>query len=126
MRTGTSSKKASRTLVAGVITLAFVAHALIPQGFMPTASSAFLLEICPEGFPAQLLRHADHHQHGGPHSYTEHCVFASAPASGPVSHIPQLGDFSLSELAPATRFVFRAVRVQLVYLPHARGPPLPG
>jgi len=124
MRTGTSNR-VSRTSVAGVITLAFVAHALIPQGFMPAAGRPWSLEICPEGFPAQLLRHAGHHHDGRTHSYTEHCLFGSAPTSGPVLHLPLLTDPHLTELIPATYFISRVVRVQLVYLPHARGPPIP-
>lgn len=115
------SKKATRTLIAGVMLLAFAVRALVPQGFMPASDSSFSIEICPEGFPAQLLVHAGHH-HPGTHSQIEHCVFGGACAGGPISHPPALSCLSLAQPAPA-RFLSAPILVQLVHLPHARGPP---
>jgi hypothetical protein len=116
------SSKSTRTLIAGIMLLAFAARALVPQGFMPASDRSFSLEICPDGFPAQFFVHAGHH-HPRTHSSSEHCVFGSAGASGPVSHPPPLAYTSLSQRAPATQTSSTAIRVQLVYLPHARGPP---
>ena len=116
------SHKATRTLIASVMLLAFVVRALVPQGFMPASDRAFSVEICPEGFPAQLLAHAGHH-HTGTHWHTEHCVFGSACAAGPASQFPLLTCLSLPEGVPATRVTSVAIIVQLVHLPEARGPP---
>jgi len=118
------SHKASRLLIAGVMLFAFVARSLIPQGFMPSSEQPFTVEICPEGFPAQLLVHAGHHHHGTGHSYTDHCVFGTACDSGTPSHSPILTDLWLASLAPAAPSVARAIVVRLVYLPHSRGPPV--
>lgn len=72
-----------------VLLVALVTRALIPAGFMPAGD--FTYQICPDGFPAQLLHdeHAAHHHHdGGSPSHehaarAEHCVFAAAAGTGP-------------------------------------------
>lgn len=117
------SNKAMRKLIAGIMLLAFAARALVPAGFMPASDRAFSIEICPEGFPAQLLVHAGHHHHPGGHSQADHCVFGTACASGPISHAPPLTFISLAQGAPATPRLSTAILVQLVHLPQARGPP---
>jgi hypothetical protein len=53
----------------------------------------------------------------------DHCVFGSACAGGPVSHLPFISGVFLAELAQAAPFLSAAIVVQLVYLPHVRGPP---
>jgi hypothetical protein len=116
------SHKATRTLIASAMLLAFVVRALVPQGFMPASDRTFSVEICPEGFPAQLLAHVGHH-HPGTHWHTEHCVFGSACATGPASHVPLLTWLSLTESVPATHVTSAAIVVQLVHLPQTRGPP---
>jgi len=103
---------------------AFAARSLVPVGFMPSNERPFSVEICPEGFPAQLLVHAGHHRHGAGHSATEHCVFGTASVSGPPSHSSPLTGLSASLLAPTTPSAGRAIVVRLVYLPQPRGPPL--
>ena len=117
------SNKARRLLIAGVLLFAFVVRSLVPEGFMPASERPFSVEICPEGFPAQLLVHGGHHHHGG-HSYTEHCVFGTACPSGPPSQAASLAAISLAELALAAPFIGAVIVVQLVYLPRARGPPV--
>ncbi|MFI4865515.1 MAG: hypothetical protein ACHQDB_00240 [Steroidobacterales bacterium] len=111
-----------RKLIAGIMLLAFAARALVPAGFMPASDRAFSIEICPEGFPAQLLGHAGHHHPGG-HSQADHCVFGTACASGLISRAPPLTFISLAQGAPATHRLSAAIPVQLVHLPKARGPP---
>jgi hypothetical protein len=118
------SRKASRILIAGVMLFAFAVRSLIPAGFMPSSERPFSAEICPEGFPAELLVHAGHHHHGAGHSYTDHCVFGTACVSGSPSHSSVLTDVSLSSLAAAAPSVARAIVVRLVFLPHSRGPPV--
>jgi hypothetical protein len=104
---------------------AFAAHALITPGFMPAEDRAWGLEICPEGFPAELLRHAHHHHHGGRHRGGEHCVFAAAPASGPLSHVAVPASAGFSGLVRALAPAPPATPVRLVHLPQARAPPAP-
>jgi hypothetical protein len=118
------SNKATRKLIAGVMLLAFAVRALVPQGFMPSSERPFTVEICPEGFPAELLMlGGHHHHHGGPQSQTEHCVFGTACASGPPSQLAVLTDSSSTELVRIAPGVVAATIVRLVYLPHVRGPP---
>jgi hypothetical protein len=119
-----SANKATRKLIAGVMLLAFAVRALVPQGFMPSSDRPFTVEICPEGFPAELLMlGGHHHHHGGPNSQTEHCVFGTACASGPPSQLALLADYSPTGLVRAAPRVAVASVVRLVYLPHVRGPP---
>jgi hypothetical protein len=110
-----------RQLIAGIILLAFAARALVPHGYMPSHERPFSIEICPEGFPAQLLGHTAHHHSGGP-AHSEHCVFGSACPPGPLSELPALSLFSLLESASPAHQVATIV-VRRVTLPHARGPP---
>jgi hypothetical protein len=122
------SHKATRKLIAGAMLLAFALRALVPQGFMPASDRPFAVEICPEGFPAEMLMPAGMHmaagdQHGGPHSHTEHCVFGTACASGPPSQFALLTELAPTELVRAVPVVAVAASVRLVYLPHVRGPP---
>lgn len=118
------SNKAMRKLIVGAMLLAFALRATIPQGFMPASDRPFTVEICPEGFPAEVLMlGGHHHHHGGPNSKTEHCVFGTACASGPPSQLTLLTDNSLTELVRAACFVTVAAVVRFVYLPHVRGPP---
>jgi hypothetical protein len=118
------SNKATRKLIAGVMLLAFALRALVPQGFMPSNDRPFTVEICPEGFPAELLMlGGHHHHHGGHQSQTEHCVFGTACASGPPSQLALLTHSSPAELVRAAPVVPDAAVVRLVYLPQLRGPP---
>jgi hypothetical protein len=104
--------------------LAFALRALVPQGFMPSSDRPFTVQICPEGFPAQLLMLAGHHHHhGGPDSHSEHCVFGTACASAPPSQPALPIASSPAQLVRATPPVAVAGSVRLVYLPHVRGPP---
>ena len=117
-------KRGAHRLIGGVILLAFALHALVPQGFMPASDRPFTVEICPEGFPAELLMlGGHHHHHGGPHSQAEHCVFGTACATGPPSHLALLTVRSPTKLVRAAPLVTVAAVVRLVYLPHVRGPP---
>ena len=118
------SNKATRKLIAGVMLLAFAVRALVPQGFMPSSDRPFTVEICPEGFPAEVLMlGGHHHHHGGPQSRTEHCVFGTACASGPPPQLALLTHSSPTELVRAAPALTVAAVVRLVYLPHLRGPP---
>jgi hypothetical protein len=117
-------RRGTYRLIACALLLAFSLRALIPQGFMPASDRPFAVEICPEGFPAELLMlGGHHHHHGGPNSPSEHCVFGTACASGPPSHLASLTDCSPTRQVRAAPVVTVAAVVRLVYLPHVRGPP---
>ena len=83
-----------RQWIISVLLVTVVVRALIPAGFMPAAD--FTYQICPDGFPAQLLHdeHAAHHSHHhgeqGSHEHgaarAEHCVFAAAAGAAPAPH----------------------------------------
>ena len=116
------SRKLSRALAASLMLAAFAARALITPGFMPADGRALALEICPEGFPAQLLPHAAHrHHHHGTGS--DHCVFAGACPTGPASQLPVLAAAHLVERATIPPLVAPTDPVRVVYLPQPRAPP---
>jgi hypothetical protein len=48
-------KRNRRTLMAGIMLVAFASCALIPPGFMPASGRPFSLEVCREGLPAGVL-----------------------------------------------------------------------
>jgi hypothetical protein len=116
------SRSNRRELIAALMLAAFAVRTLVPAGFMPARDGSLALEICPDGFPAQLLHHAAHHHSGG-HAHTDHCVFGGASAGAPVPHFPGLTALSVGRFAPGERWAAPTGAVRLVYLPQARGPP---
>src|SRR5579862_5241913 len=123
MRSGLS-KRSAHQFVTSVLLVALILRALIPSGFMPGGNGHFGLVICPDGFPAQLLAHHNHHQHpdSGQSAHFEHCPYgglASAPtphSTATASIVRIEGDLPLTcESSPVT--------IRLVYLPQPRGPP---
>ena len=116
-------KKVSRRLIAGVMLFAFAVRALVPQGFMPSGDRSFSVEICPEGFPAQLLTHTKHHHHGAGDSYTAHCVFGMASANGPPRPLTAPAAPLPAELDRPASCETPPLIVHFVYLPQSRGPP---
>jgi hypothetical protein len=134
MPTGLASQ-GSRKLIAGILLIALACRALVPAGFMPAPDHAFSLEICPDGFPTQLLHYVPAHGHGMHHSggashphgasRSEHCVFAAVASAGPathtlVVHLPL--DNSLPPLFDAARSAFRTPRFRIQ---QPRAPPVP-
>jgi hypothetical protein len=91
--------RVQRQWLISLLLVAVAVRALIPAGFMPSAERPFSFQICPDGFPAQLLHgaHAGHdpllHSGHGSHDHgaarAEHCVFAAAAGVGPAPH-PEL------------------------------------
>lgn len=53
-----AGKKVHRAAAVALTLLAFGLRALIAPGFMPASAHGFPIEICPEGFPADLLKQA--------------------------------------------------------------------
>jgi hypothetical protein len=128
-----------RTLIASIMLVGFAARALIPTGFMPASDRPFSIEICWEGFPADMLAHGErqqdstsrrdalrgaHHRHSGSPSDSEHCVFGSACSTGPIPHLPLPSDTSSGQQLRAIAFVSIADAVRLVHLPQPRAPPV--
>lgn len=64
--------------IVRALLLAFVIRALIPAGFMPAAGFSF--QICPEGFPAHLLRAAATPMQGTAGGESGHEVHRHDPA----------------------------------------------
>jgi hypothetical protein len=122
MRLGLS-RRSTRELIATLMLAAFAVRALIPPGFMPAHDLAFALEICPDGFPAQLLGHGAHHHPPGSHAHSDHCVFGSAAAALPAARLANLGCVWRGPQQPVGRRESVAIVVQLIHLPQARGPP---
>ena len=112
------SNKATRRLIAVAMVIAFAARALVPAGFMPASDGLLRIRICPEGLRAHLFGHGER---TAPH--TEHCVFGSAGATGPVPHLPPLAGTLTAQRVPRTPCLGSVVHVQLFHLPYARGPP---
>ena len=52
-------KSDRRTLIAGLMLVAFLSRGLIPPGFMPASGRPLSLEICWEGLPAEMLAHRE-------------------------------------------------------------------
>jgi hypothetical protein len=115
-----------RQWLISFVLLALVVRALVPAGFMPATDRPFSFEICPDGFPAQLLHQDDqtsahHHHHPaqddvsgqssqhGSHDHgaarAEHCVFAAAASVGPAPQIAVLLD-AIESLAPPQLYFF--------------------
>jgi hypothetical protein len=129
-----------RHTIIGALLIALFVRALIPVGFMPDTDRPFSFQICPDGFPAQLLRnaqdeHAAHHEHGGggeqeqgsPHEHSfsksQHCVFAAAAGVGPLAFALILFAPTASLDAPEFLDVLPALQPQRHRIQQPRGPP---
>jgi hypothetical protein len=134
MRTGLANH-GSHKLIAGILLIALAFRALVPAGFMPAPDHAFTLEICPEGFPPQLLHHGMGHGVGAhlpgaaPHSHhsarAEHCVFAAAAGAGPATHVHGVQAPLDSALAPSIETAPFALRTERFRIQQPRAPPTP-
>jgi hypothetical protein len=113
-----------RELVTGILLVALVLRALIPVGFMPSAGAPFSLEICHAGLPKAVLAHHHSGQHQpGSETHFDHCTFGSAPAVGPLAHVPGIAAiptpvFYLIPVAESERAGTHLLRAQ-----QARAPP---
>lgn len=72
----------------GFLLLALVLRAFIPVGYMPSADRPFTLELCPDGFPVELLSaaHEEHVNHGFGPAGSEHAGHDSGPANSGTDH----------------------------------------
>jgi len=133
MRAGLA-RQGSRKLIASILLVALAFRALVPAGFMPAPGHPLSLEICPEGFPPQLLHHAMdhgaglHHSGAASHSHnsarSEHCVFAAVASAGVATHAQGVHappDSSLAPLFDVARFALRTERFRIQ---QPRAPPI--
>jgi hypothetical protein len=121
-----SMRRRSRLALLLLLLPAMVLRSLIPVGFMPAREAPFSVEICPEGFPTQLLSHAGHrHGHGGEGgpARSDHCAFGSAWSSGPLAESAACGASAATPQVSSPSTARHVLFVRLVHLPEARGPP---
>ena len=111
-----------RGLVAVLVLAAFGVHALIPDGFMP-GGGRLSIQICPDGFPGQLVTSGASHHHGGNAPHTDHCAFGSTGPGGPLASLSSLAASTLARDVPAVDVLSPDAAVRLVHLPQPRGPP---
>jgi hypothetical protein len=134
MPTGLASQR-SRKLIVSILLVALALRALVPVGFMPASDRPFALEICPDGFPPQLLHygmfhgHGMHHFGGASHSHdagrSEHCVFAAVASAGPATH-PLIVHLPLGpSLVPLFDTAGSAFRTPRFRIQQPRAPPSP-
>jgi hypothetical protein len=111
-----------RGLSTVLLLVAFVVRAFVPEGFMPAHTAPLSVEICPEGFPPELL-HGAHHHHGAGHGHFEHCVFGCAGPAAPAPHLAVPPVLMAAPAAPPLPLCRAPTGIRLVHLPQARGPP---
>ncbi len=129
------SQDQRRWLISALL-IALVVRALIPAGFMPATDRPFSFQICPDGYPAHLLKaahdpHAAHQHHddgaGDTHNHSsasfEHCVFAAAAGAGPFAFVPTLSAVAVSVGAPEFFLASASVESQRHRIQQPRGPP---
>jgi hypothetical protein len=102
-------------------------RAYVPLGFMPASAAPFLLEICPAGLPGQIAGpHLHHAHHGtGDHGHFDDCPFGSAPAAGPISHVPVVEPAAATAIRPTLAFAPSMRAGPLRRAHQARAPPTP-
>jgi hypothetical protein len=121
MRTRTCPTKQPDVL-AIILLAALVFRAYIPIGFMPASGTAFLVQLCPAYEGAISAQHV-HNHHSQGHADFQNCPFGSAPAQGPISHLPVFeapGKISFSLSIPAE---LQRGSTQLLRIQQPRAPP---
>jgi hypothetical protein len=134
MRAGFFLQRRHRELIVSILLLALASRALVPTGFMPAADHTFSLQICPEGFPAQLLHHAMEHEQGAHgsgaahhhgSSRSEHCVFAAVAGAAPAANALLVFVSLESTLTPLFSTTPPVYRTQRFRIQQPRAPPSP-
>jgi hypothetical protein len=139
------SRPSSRWIIS-VLLVALAVRALVPAGFMPATDRPFSFQICPDGFPAELLTrgepkhghdhggHAHHdmgegadssgsgsHEHGA--ARAEHCVFAAVASAGPIPHGFLLSAAPEAQAEPVVASAPPPSSTPRYLLPPSRAPP---
>lgn len=124
-----------RQWIISALLIALFVRALIPAGFMPAMDRPLSFQICPDGYPAQLLRqgmpsaHTHHHHDGAGVAETGHAhhhgdmqlAQAGAPThdsgpehSGPHTHGIASGEHCVfAAVAAVSSFSFNAAFVAI-------------
>lgn len=151
MRHAVVNRPMSRWIIS-LLLVALAVRALVPAGFMPASDRPFSFQICPEGFPAELLNraepaHAAHHDHAGHEHHhggdsaapgadsstgtthehgsvrAEHCVFAAVASSGPIPDGILLRATREAQTGPIVASTSPPSSTQRFRLPPSRAPP---
>jgi len=138
--------------IISLLLVALGVRALVPAGFMPSSERPFSFQICPDGFPAELLQrplaaHAGQHDPGAAHAHhhlgqqagaadsgtaphhrdaarSEHCVFAAAASAGPAPEGFLLGAAPEAQAPPRVDFSTPLPSQQRFHIPQSRAPPI--
>jgi hypothetical protein len=129
-------KPATGRWIISLLLVVLSVRALVPAGFMPSTEQPFSFQICPDGFPAQLLKsnHAEHHHHhhdGGSDEQQpthdsmrgEHCVFAPAAGAGPAPEALLLSAVPPTQARLQLETVSAILSPQRFRQPPSRAPP---
>ncbi len=106
MRTAVGRQQ--RQWIISALLIALFVRALIPAGFMPAMDRPLSFQICPDGYPAQLLHKdvADAHAHHHPDASGEHAAHAGHDAA---STLGESATHSHHGIASGEHCVFAAV-----------------
>jgi hypothetical protein len=115
-------RRTRHELISALLLVALAFRALIPAGFMPAADGTFSLQVCRAGF---LTSGDALNQHAPPDqpSHFEHCPFGSAPASGPIAHVPAIRLTGLTAFAPIGDYLTLRLSARLERAHQPRAPP---
>jgi hypothetical protein len=122
---GRRSRSASRTWLAALVVLAVLGRALIPAGFMPSASSGFALMLCPgHGMAMPEAGTLGHGKPGNQHHEASICPFAAAAILGAA---PSFADAPFVGLAEYLQepFAFATRATDLAGPPRTQSPRAP-
>jgi hypothetical protein len=127
---------ATRRWIISLLLVVLGVRALVPAGFMPSTEQPLSFQICPDGFPAQLLKsnqaeHHHHHHDGGSDEQQpthdsmrgEHCVFAPAAGAGPAPEGLLLGAVPPTQVRLQLETESAILSPQRFRQPPSRAPP---
>src|ERR1700722_6568102 len=114
--------RSKRELIVSLLLVALVFRALVPAGFMPASDRPFSIEICHDGFPAQLLSQ-DGSRHPGTSPQFENCLFGSSSTPGPTPHVAPVRTVAFILCGAVLAVIPAIASVRLVHIPQARAPP---
>jgi hypothetical protein len=141
-------KPITRRWLLGALLVGLLVRSLIPAGFMPATDRPFSFQICPDGFPAHLLKseaggvHAEHHHNhqdpnadpgagtdGGGESHrhssagSNHCPFSAGAAAGPLAWAAAFLAVDVAPEAPQFFYVSPTLQPLSFRVQQPRGPP---
>jgi hypothetical protein len=137
-----------RRWLLGALLVALIVRSLIPAGFMPATDRPFSFQICPDGFPAHLLKsaasgaHAEHHHShqdpstdagagidsgGETHRHSSaganHCPFSAAASAGPLAWAAVFFAAAVAPESPQFFYASPTLQPLTFRVQQPRGPP---